>query len=185
MLVLSRVPLMHTMEAISWSDLNIVQTLRDKAAEFSKAYNYLIQAGPIVKKHPELAPEYNALLSRGTSIRSSVTALLTQVESVIKTITSLIPGMSGLEILPAIIPIAIILGSIALITKWVADYITFNKKLQQIQQLTAQGISPERAVSIVTQAAQTPGLLGQLISPQIGWIIMGGIAIYIFASVRR
>lgn len=173
------------MEMISWDDLNVVQTLRDKAAQFSNAYSYLLSVSPLVKAHPELATDYNNLISRGSTLRSAVTSLLTQIEGAIKTVESLIPGFSGLGIIPIIIPIAIIATTIALLGKWITDYITFAKKLQQIQEMVKGGLTPQQAVSVVSQAAETPGLLGQLISPQIGWIILGGLAIMVFASMKR
>lgn len=126
---------------------------------------------------PELAADKNKLLSTAKTIKKSIEGIyggLTDLNSI------------NLGAIPALVPIAVIVGAAAAITKWTYDYNTFKDKLTEYQKMVASGV-PER------DAAKTVDLIGQSASAKsalntalkIVPFAVGGFLLYKFMEIGR
>lgn len=146
------------------NEKSYIHRFKDKAREFWTLWNNLNNQQSIVNRQSsEIKQEYNDLISRGTTIRSTVEYVTRGLDRAanmyqgIKDWFSSTFGMGeneidnrvdNLGIIP-LIPIAIIIASLAAMTKWVSDTYTFTRRLDEIRRLESQGISPENASRIV------------------------------------
>jgi hypothetical protein len=131
--------------------LGVIDTFRAKAREFSTIYSDLYKRDP--KKYPTLAAQRAELLARGSTIKNTVEKITGGVDKVWSFLKSTF-GFSGFDeveelgVVP-LIPIAIVAAAITLMGKWLKDAYTLKMQFDRYDQLTAKGVSPERAADIV------------------------------------
>ena len=144
---------------------SVIEQFKTKLAEFRAAYASLVSARSIAAQHPALMAEYQALINRGGNILNSVNGVLSKLEGAwdvvsgtseaawenIKTFIGMqgdTDDNDGLGFIPIIIAGAA-LAVIALITSWIADAVSFRRKLDAVQKLTLQGIPLDEAARSV------------------------------------
>lgn len=138
-------------------DQGIIERFKARIAEFTSLFSRLSGVGSNVP--PEMRGEYETLISRGTTIQSTIDNLT----GGINTAVDWFRGAFGLDavgmarrgelgVLP-LLPVAAISGAMALIGYWITDTMKFIKKMDQFEQMRAQGVPAAEAA----QAVQTAG----------------------------
>lgn len=150
----------------------------------------LMRVGPYVQsKHPELLPQYNALLSRANALapklamladtrarvagwlgglgrvyQTAVDATSQAIETAADWITAARRrlGLGELGIAPVLVVVGVAAAGTALtlITKWISETYTFAKRVQALQDMEARGYSAEQAADAVNRALGPPGQRG-------------------------
>lgn len=138
-------------EGMRAEDLSLIDKFKSAALNFKQRLDNLSRRKADVSKYPALQADYAALMKRGQFIKSTIESVTRTVDKV----TSFFSGLGeikGLSVVP-LLPIAVIAGAVAAITKWGTDAYTFSVKLDEIKRLEATGMSPERAASLVARNA--------------------------------
>lgn len=143
---------------------------------FADNFQALKMQRTFIAQHPNLAPEYDALMGRGTFIQNQIARaqrLVAAARSAWDYILDLF-GMGGLGALPAApIAIAAVAGAAALITKWLSDVFIFSRKVEAIKDIEARGgITGREAAGMIGRAGPT-GLM-DVLQKNIIWIVLGG-----------
>lgn len=147
-----------------------------KIKSFTDNFQAMRAQRSFIAEHPELAPEYDALMGRANFIQTQVSRaqkLVSAARSAWDYILDLF-GLGELGILPAI-PIAI--GAVAvaatLITKWLADVFIFSRKVEAIKAMEAKGGITGREAARMIGAAGPTGLM-DVLQKNIIWLVIGG-----------
>lgn len=138
----------------SESDLEVIRQFKERAQDFALSEANLHKLGVAVARmgDAELEKEYGDLVARADWIRSKIQAVTQAIDNAIRTAKSIL-GLQGLNAVGQLgawfIPIAVIVGAVAIIGYWLADYAKFVRKLQEREQiaadLVAQGVDPQAA----------------------------------------
>lgn len=149
--------------ALTEQDLSWLDKFRVEATRFRDAFLALGSTREFAQSRPELKAEYDALSSRGQTIKSTVEYITRTVDQVTgffsdawASTSSAAKRFFGLGIAPPrnlgiipLIPIAAITGAVALMAKFVSDVYLFERKVGEQKRLEDQGLSPGEASSIV------------------------------------
>ena len=166
-----------------------VNELKQAVSQFETLYSKLQGQSAIAKTDPALYAEYSSLMSRGNYVKTVITDTLQKLGSALSYAKSVVgmQGMGNLGALP-LVPIAVIAGSLALITKWVTDASATSRKLDLLQQsyndAKARGASSQELNAIAHDAAVSTtgeGIFsgaGDLANKAI-WIMLIGGALYL------
>lgn len=172
-------------EETKWYD--IVGRLRSSVDKFRTNFNALLAQRAFVSQHPTLQAEYNTLANRGSAINQKINEVQGVIDKVSGWFTSIkttifggaapspttpIGPLDGLGVIQ-VLPIAVIAGAVALITKWLADVYVFAKKVEEIKRLESKGLSPQRAADMLERAMPT-GLM-DVLKGNIIWLVIGGV----------
>lgn len=141
---------------------SMMENFRDKAKAFIYRYEKLKSLDADVKKYPELRSEYVGLVGRGTKIRDSIRTVTGGIDNVVGWFNSVVGNdkntqLKGLGLLP-LIPVAVVIASLAAMGKWGGDVYMFERRLNEIKRLENTGMSPEKASGIVADR-EAPGLI--------------------------
>lgn len=137
-----------------------------------QAWAYLTQQAPtaLINQVPDLQAEYQTLLSRGNVVASTMSAVKNGVNDAVQSVQNAygsavnwVSGLFGVGQVGqlgfvTIISAAVILSAVAAITYWVTGVVAFRQKVDAIQQLVQQGMTPAQAAAAVKS---NPGLLQQ------------------------
>lgn len=129
-----------------------VAELKARAQEFAALFADL-QGKAAQAARLGLSSEYNDLMNRGALIRNSVQSVTSAIDSIYNSVSNLF-GLSGIQrdhlgnlgVIP-LIPIAVIVGAIALIVKWLSDAYQLKSK---IDAGVSSGASPQQMTQILT-----------------------------------
>jgi hypothetical protein len=170
-------------DQLTTQEKGVIQQFKEEARKFWNIWTKLDQQKMFVaKQSPEVQQEYNELMNRGSSIRSTIETVTGAIDkaaamydsvktwlmerfgfSEIEADNQMQIGGLGIAPLVAIGGAAAISAGVAAITAWVTDAWTVNKRLEEIRRLEAQGIPPEKAAEIVGKTIPAPtGLFGDL-----------------------
>ena len=165
---------------LSGADQKSVDDFKVKTKGFWSTYKNLYAKKDELKKYPALQPQYNNLLTGGLGIREKITYVTNKIDAVAGWFKNIF-GMDGLtgDNLGVIqlIPLAVIGGSTALISKWVKDVIIFNKKLAETRRLEATGVPPEKAAQMVMGLFNEQPMFGGLKYLIIPALVIGAIVL--------
>ena len=129
-----------------------------------------------IAEHPELAPEYDALMGRANFIQTQISRAQKMVSAARSALDYLLDlfGLGDLAVLPAI-PIAIgaVAVAAALITKWLTDVFIFSRKVEAIKAIEAKGGITGREAAGMIGAAGPTGLM-DVLQKNIIWLVIGG-----------
>lgn len=144
-------------DAQSWSDT--IRNFKGKVAEFMGLYNNLKQRENMIGRYPaNVQVKYRDLMSRGDTIKNTVGTLTQKVNEAWGWIKSKIgvedETMKGLGFIQ-FVPLAVVLGSIAAMGKWVKDAYVQKRAFDASDAMIAKGVSPERAYGAVTGLQQS------------------------------
>jgi len=145
---------------ISNSDVSIITKFKNKAHDFMIAVNSLYNPKNVPKS---LQVEYQSLKSTADDIKNSIAWITNTVDSVTSFFSNTF-SLNGTEIVEeyinnydnsmgfiSLIPIAAIIASMALMTKFISDVYIFDKKLNEQKRLEHQGLTPYNASKIVNK----------------------------------
>ncbi len=151
---------------LSQQDLSIIDRFRQQAREFWRLYQSTgDNANFVATQNPSIQREYRDLMDRGQGIRSKVevaTGIIDKAGAMIDTAKNWFTDTFGLGGLASVnrmmpeqlgliplIPIAVIAGSLAAIGKWVNDALVFNRRINEMKRLQAQGMTPTQAANVI------------------------------------
>lgn len=171
-----------------------IAQLKSAVSDFEKTYAALQSQKSIAQKDPVLYADYTAIMERGNYVKTVITDTLSKLGSALNYVKNTV-GMSGMGDLGALplIPIAVIAGALALISKWLTDAYAMNKKLNLLDKTyndaKAAGASPQQLQAIAHDAAlqNTGGLFngaGGVLDKAIVILIIGG-ALYLLAPTIK
>lgn len=111
-----------------------VDNLKAKAQEFARVFSGLQSDASNVP--PELKAQYDALMSRGQWVKNQIQSITSGIDFGFNMFSSTplmhglqkMGGMNALGILP-LVPIAIIVGGVAVIVAWLADAYSMQQKI--------------------------------------------------------
>jgi hypothetical protein len=170
---------------------------------FYDNYNALMALGSYIQtKHPELLPEYMALLQRGAdhaytleqlkATRDSATAWLQWVQQgAVGTFNWLRSqvglGDGGLGFVPVIIGvvgIAAATTALVAMSYWITDAYKAAQRLNALQAQEAKGLTPEQAARVVNSVLGPPGS-GEFLGIPWTLLLWGGMAIFLGPPLIR
>jgi hypothetical protein len=177
------------MPEISDQDLSLLEKFKAKAQEFRDAYTALMSRQSYVAQRPELKAEFDALYSRGSTIKRTIEALTRTVDQITGFFSQAWSGASGAVKqffglngarpaaslgLVQLLPIAAIAGAVALMGKWVSDVYLFERKVTEQKRLEGTGLAPHQASEIVRGMSAGSGFLGILDGFKMPLLLVGG-----------
>lgn len=144
-----------------------VDQLKKVAKDFTALFSQLSDLKNIAAKNPVLKAEYDALMSKGSLVRSQVENVTRLIDKAVGSATSILGkestvrlyGMMGeMGFLP-LVPIAMIIGAIAVVGAWNAQAMILRTKLQkaQLDEAVKAGATAEQ----ITQISQQQSLSNQ------------------------
>lgn len=144
--------------AVSNSDA--VQALKTQAQNWAKRVVELYNT----PTPSQLQEEKNKLLATAKTIKQAIEKIFGNV----------LPDLNNtLGALPLLIPLAVVAGAAAAITKWTYDYLSFNQKIAEYNKMVSSGVPQSTAAKLtdqITTAANTGGLFSNVakIAPWLG-----------------
>lgn len=160
---------------------NQVDTFKQKAREFIALFTELKGKEDALKNaDDETKKRYEKLMSRGDWIFKTIQSIASKIDWAINSFSGI--GMGGMGILP-VVPIAVIAGALAVITAWLSDAYSLNKKLDTIKELEAKGHSADDIRDLVHGAPliNIGGNLSGLLMPA----VIGITVIYFWPELRK
>lgn len=152
----------------------------------------LAQRNFIVTKHPEELPVYNkmvneaaghkATLDKLAAIKATVSGWLNSVRGIFASGLTAI-GLGELGFIPVIIGVAAAATALATIGYWIKDAYQFSRRLNELQRLEAQGISPAEASRIVDRTIGRTG--ASFFGIDIKWLVIGGALLFFGPALFR
>jgi len=171
-------------EKRAWYDA--VGKLRDKSNEFARVRFDLIENRNMVPRDPRYINEYNDLVHRSKLIEENVRKVMSGVDYVANLFKSTFGeanahSMGQIGVIP-LVPLAIIGGSVALLSKWLTDAYMFVAKMNKVKELEASGMSTQQAIATVKQLSPSPfdGIMGML-----PMILLGGAALILLPRILK
>jgi hypothetical protein len=157
-----RAPTIKMETNMATADKSMIENFRDKARIFIERYEKLKRMDADVRKYPALHQEYTALVGKGTTIRNSVRTVTGGIDNVVGWFNSIFgndqtPQLDGLGLLP-LIPVAVVIASVAAMGKWGSDVYLFERRLNEAKRLENTGMTPGEAAKIVGER-EPPGLI--------------------------
>lgn len=141
-------------------DQGIIERFKARIAEFRSLFARLQGARDQVP--PEMQEDYQGLVDRGSTIQGTVDS----ITSGINTAVNWFKGAFGLNAVNLskrgqlgaipLLPVAAIAGAMALIGYWITDTMQFIQRMEQFEQMRAQGVPAAEAAQAV-QTATTGG----------------------------
>jgi len=136
-------------------DVGMLQNFKNKATAFNQKFEKLKTMRSQVANYPALNREFNTLVNRGASIKTTISTITGGVDSVVQWFNNLFgksDQVNGLGLLP-LIPIAIVAGSLVAMGKFATDIFLFQRRFEETKRLEQRGIKPARAAEIVAGKA--------------------------------
>lgn len=157
---------------------------------FDDNFAGLLASGNFIRsKHPEELPVYNKMVAEGQKHQRTLNTLA-NIKSTVSGWLGTIGGFfsrnnyfGDLGLVPVIWGIAAATTALAAIGYWVKDAFQFSRRLNELQRLEAQGISPGEASRIVNRTLGTTG--ARLFGIDIRWLIAGGALLFFGPALMR
>lgn len=164
---------------------NLVGQFKLRANEFMRIWRSLQSQASVVARFPPLQTEYSGLNNRAGIIKSMIEKVTRTVDNIMGWFRSVfglggIDTLEGLGILP-LLPIAVIVGALTMISKWVADVYIFNKKLAEQVRLERTGLSPTAAARVI-QSTAPQGIMAMFTQNMMPILLIGG-ALLLFGPI--
>lgn len=150
-----------------------VAKLRDKGAEFARAYNELLANYAYVKDDPALLSEWSEIKSYADKVRGVIEYINGAVAGATQWISDTF-GLSGFAALSAVplVPVAYVLSATAALTYVLGRMYEFNQKVSLVKAGRAEpGILDSSAPTVIGEA-------GTLLK----WVVIGA-ALYFAAPI--
>lgn len=182
-------------------------------ASFYDNYNALMALGPYIQtKHPELRPQYDAMLQAGSvnanqleglkATRDYVYSWLQWVQSGVSDASGFVTsaaqtaydwakrslGLGDIGFIPvavAVVGAAAAIAALVVIARWITDAYVFAQRLNALQDAEARGMSPTQAAAFVDQTLGPVSGTGNFLGIPWSLLIWGSIAIVLGPPVFR
>lgn len=172
---------------------------------FYDNYNALMALGPYIQtKHPELLPQYMAMLQSGAvnadkleglkATRDYVWSWLQWLQTGASDASGFVTGaaqgaydwakrqlgLGEMGIVPvavAVIGVSAAIAALVVIAGWITDAYVFAQRLNALQDLENRGKTPEEAAAIVNQTLGPPGSTSNFLGIPWSLLIWGAMAL--------
>ena len=156
----------------SKSDLSMLQTFKQRAAEFLGARADLQRLGAHIARttnDEKTLLEYGALVDRAAFIEEKISQATRAIDASFTAVRRAI-GLDGLRALSALgivwlLPVAIVAGALAVLGYWLSDFAKFKARFSEQQrvaaELVSQGVAPieaNRQAAAIVASAEPQGL---------------------------
>ncbi len=144
--------------SLSQNDSGFIDKFRLKASQFMSAWNELTSMRNIPVN---LQSEYTSLRSSGSEIQSTLQWITSAIDSVTGYVSNMF-NFNGVDNVKgyinndsnnmgfiSLIPIAAIVASLAIMTKFISDVYVFKSKLNEQKRLENTGLNPQQAAKVV------------------------------------
>lgn len=159
-----------------------VENLKVKARQFAEIYNKLLSDEDFVKKYPQLADEYESLMTKGQYLKATVQKITNAIDwgSNLFDNTSNLNGINGLKGLGVVqvIPIVVIAGAVTALGYFINDAYTLSKKIDTMKEMEARGHDPVAIGKVLNNNWSDIFSMQGLFS--VTGLIMLGVATYTF-----
>ena len=159
-----------------------VENLKIKAGQFAEIYNKLLADEDFVKKYPQLADEYNTLMTKGKYLKGTVQKITQAIDwgANLFDNTSTLNGIKNLNGLGAIqvIPVVVIAGAVTALGYFINDAYVLNKKIEVMKDMESRGHDPIEIGKVLNNNWSDIFSMQGLFS--ISGLIMLGVATYAF-----
>lgn len=165
------------MDDRSWYD--VIGKFKDKASEFSSAYQQIKNSSAIVANNPTLKAENARLLKIGATIAEKIQNITGAVDKSydwLKTSLGFDAVNDQLGVLPAI-PIAVAVAAVAAMTKFLTDAYIYLDKVEKFEQLQKQ-VGPDKAASIIAKLDERTSIMGSMFKGVAPILLIAGIWFY-------
>lgn len=180
------------MPNLSANEKSVITRFKLKSREFWGLWESMEnKRGTEATRLPEFKSQYDDLMNRGSTIRTSVesvTGIIDRVGNAYDSVKNWLTntfGMDGINngyqplgAIPLLIPVAAIGISLAAMGKWIKDAYVLNQRLNAVQNLINKGTSPTMAAKIVNDSM--PKGIFDGINKTIPLLIGGGLLIAFF-----
>lgn len=136
------------MDLFNWD--SILADFKAKAAEFKNAFDFLVNNPSKFANNAALNSQRNTLIQTGQVIRATIettTSAIDKANQLLNSFKNMI-GLSGLGVIPVVLPIAVVAGSVAAITYWLTQFYSLQKTMYN--DLIQQGVPATQAVKQVS-----------------------------------
>lgn len=162
-----------------------VAELKTKAAEFTAVFNKLDARKKQAESSPEISREYDDVMGSAGTIKKTIENVLSKIDAAHKWIMNGIPGSNGLagaNGMGALPLIAIVVGAITAITKWLSDAYKLDRKLDSVESQIAAGVDP---VTAGKNAAQEKSLINVSAAGLMPLAIGGVLLYFLWPTIKR
>lgn len=146
---------------------NLVAQFREAASSVDQVLATLRSQEGTARRDAALSSEYDAIMGRAASLRSTIADYLGKIETAMGWFRQVVPfsesspdapqgtweaegwGLNGLGAIPIIIGVAAISAALAAVTKFLTDAWSLARRLQEQARLEASGLSPQEAAAVV------------------------------------
>lgn len=149
-------------EIMASANKSMMQNFRDKARSFNLKYTRLQAMQNDVRKYPALNIEYQKLMGDGATIRNTIRRVTGGIDNVVGWFNNIFgrdTQLKGMGLLP-LIPVAVVIASLAGMGKWASDVYMFERRFEEIKRLERAGLSPEKASDLVSEKEPTGIIAG-------------------------
>lgn len=158
----------------SEADLSLIQRFKSRARDFQLARDELQRMGAAVAKTNDydLLMEYSRLVDRGNTIAATIEKATRAIDDAIAFARGALGDLTHERLgslgVVWLLPSAVLLGAIAVVGYWLADYMKFAKRFNEQARIAAelerQGMDPAQAQVEAGRAvgATAPTFFGQL-----------------------
>jgi len=149
-------------EQLTQNDVSLLNRFKAKATEFMAAIDKLYTIDNVPAN---LQEEYSGLISTANIIQGTISTITGTVDSVtgffsdyfgfdgVSNVRDYINGNrqnNALGFVP-LIPVALISGALAAMTKFISDVYVFERKITEQKRLESTGVNPTKAAEIVSK----------------------------------
>ncbi len=174
-----------------------VDAFKAKAAEFIDLYRSLEARASVAAKDPQTQRDYNKLMNAGDFLKGkieSVTAAIDWASNMIDRVGGIfnfsmegLPQPNQLGIAPLVLVgvVATITGGITLMTSWVTDAYSMNKRLEvlkSVEDLIAQGVPRDEAVQLARDALREETSTLDTVATIVMWAVIGGVGWWLYSQ---
>jgi hypothetical protein len=180
---------------------------------FQENYDALMQLGPYIQNnHPELLPQYEAMLQAGAvnadqlnglkATRDYVYSWLQWLQSGASDVSSFVTsaaqnaydyvkaqlGLGEMGFVPvafAVIGVSAAIAALVVIAKWITDAYVFAQRLNALQAEEAKGATPAQAAATVNAVMGAPGATSNFLGIPWSLLIWGALAIALGPPLLR
>ena len=175
-----------------------VDEFKAKAAEFIDLYRSLDANASVAATDPQTQRDYNKLMDAGDFLKGkieSVTAAIDWASNMIDRVGEIyglngLPQPSQLGIAPVVLlgVVATIAGGLTLMTNWVAEAYSMNKRLEvlrSVDELVAQGIPRDEAVQLARDALRGESSTLDTVATVVMWAVIGGVGWWLYSQFGK
>lgn len=175
-----------------------VANFKRKATEAMALWNRLREKRAAAVTDPKLQAEYDAVMAEAEGITAKIAEIERVANSALNTIGEKVSSWFGLGVyrqlahqagqlgFVQVAAIALVTAAIAWISSWIGKGYIVDRKLDAVEKLVAEGVSPTDAGKLIAEKG-APGLLGSMFAGTgtLALVGVGAVLLYFLAQQRE